>query len=270
MIVCPLYEYLHASEILFTGGQKFQCFKAFNYIFIYLYRPCYFCRLVDWLDEYNPGSFRQAQVSFSSRIPLVIPHGDATTMSTHLQLYCNHQTLAMKQIIRDSTSFEDQSNLNDHKTKAHADMIDNTLLPHIYMLSKHTNGSLNQWQVTFAEKSKFSTVLSISHNSRACGHRFRTNSAASHAVLPLLLTTSHHNSPKSPPPKQNTVPDSTCYEGFCSELILWRVDPVGPLSQSGGITELSRINSSRFSAFSHVAWLPTLLPRYDLSFYYIF
>jgi hypothetical protein len=51
-----------------------------------------------------------------------------------------------------------------------------------------------------------------------------------------------------------------CSQVFCSELILWRVDPVGPLSKSGGITELARINSHEISAFSDVAWIPTLLP----------
>lgn len=50
--------------------------------------------------------------------------------------------------------------------------------------------------------------------------------------------------------------------GFCSELILWRVDAVGPLSRSGGVGELARINSPHPSAFSNVAWIPTLLPRY--------
>ena len=53
-------------------------------------------------------------------------------------------------------------------------------------------------------------------------------------------------------------------QAFCSELILWRVDPVGPLSKSGGITELARINSQEISAFSDVAWIPTLLPSSTL------
>lgn len=52
--------------------------------------------------------------------------------------------------------------------------------------------------------------------------------------------------------------------GFCSELILWRVDAVGPLSQSGGVSELARINSPEISAFSNVAWIPTLLPSTTL------
>jgi hypothetical protein len=42
---------------------------------------------VEWLDEYHPGSFRQAQVSFSTRIPSAFPLGDAMTMSTNVCLY---------------------------------------------------------------------------------------------------------------------------------------------------------------------------------------
>lgn len=44
-------------------------------------------RVVEWLDEYHPGSFRQAQVSFSTRIPSAFPLGDAATMSTNVCLY---------------------------------------------------------------------------------------------------------------------------------------------------------------------------------------
>ena len=149
------------------------------------------------------------------------------------------------------------------------------------------------FQVTFADKSHFSTVLNVAHVSRASGHRFRTSSVACHPVLPLLLTTSHHNSPsqsrddsaelrvkgrRSPRLSAATTPsvvgsrvsasgcqlspDSAIMAAmpFCSELILWRVSPVGPLSKSGGLTELARINSPATSAFTNVAWLPTLLP----------
>lgn len=47
----------------------------------------FFSRVVEWLDEYHPGSFRQAQVSFSTRIPSAFPLGDAATMSTNVCLY---------------------------------------------------------------------------------------------------------------------------------------------------------------------------------------
>lgn len=65
--------------------------------------------------------------------------------------------------------------------------------PVVYLVTKHDNGTLNLWQLTFADKSKYCQVLNISHKSRASGHRFRVNDITCHPVLPLLLTTSHHN-----------------------------------------------------------------------------
>lgn len=155
--------------------------------------------------------------------------------------------------------------------------------PNVMMISKHADGSLNQWLVSFAEESAFSTVLSISHKSRYCGHRFHLNDLACHSVLPLLLTTSHHNALRTPDVDNQKQPyDAVNTEDLAqedkstgdvafqdpnavySELILWRVDPVGPLSFSGGVSELARINSLHVSAFSNVAWLPTLIPSYCL------
>lgn len=63
----------------------------------------------------------------------------------------------------------------------------------ICLVTKHDNGTLNLWQLVFADKTKFSQVLSIGHRSRASGHRYRVNDITCHPVLPLLLTTSHHN-----------------------------------------------------------------------------
>lgn len=115
--------------------------------------------------------------------------------------------------------------------------------------------------------------MSIGHSTRVCGHRFRINDITCHPVLPLLLTTSHHNVPDKRTAVSGTAspPESTSpcccvspmglQSGFCSELILWKVDPVGPLSKSGGVTELARINSLATAAFANIAWIPTLLPR---------
>jgi hypothetical protein len=125
----------------------------------------------------------------------------------------------------------------------------------VSMISKHENGTLNLWDVTFSPDSKFCQLLNISHRVRVNGHRFRVNDVTSHPVLPLLLTTSHHNMASTP-----TGPHSE--DNFCSELILWRVDPINPISRpgSGGISELARINSRQVCAFTNVAWIPTLLP----------
>ncbi|XP_022241502.1 dmX-like protein 2 isoform X2 [Limulus polyphemus] len=254
--------------------------------------------LVDWLDEYSPGSFRQAQVSFSSRIPNAISLGDAATMSHHLTLYSPRAGLDLRVTMqsfygrgtKDNTSQEPTSKINENKTakssKIHVDneqkggigqpdSIFHSPTPTLCMLSKHNNGSLNLWYLVFEEKTAFAQILSISHGKRICGHRFRINDITCHPVLPLLLTTSHHNLPGRNGSGNHSTPvtpsSPDCYPptgmpqiGFCSELILWKVDPVGPLSKSGGVTELARINSLETAAFANIAWIPTLLPSTTL------
>ncbi|XP_046141550.1 dmX-like protein 2 isoform X4 [Osmia bicornis bicornis] len=285
---------------------------------------------IEWLDEYHPGSFRQAQISFSTRIPNAFPLGDASTMSHSVSLY-SHNTggplLNIREVAKSSTKSsneateiatplpslieqdEEQSTLtskagqellknlensadpNQNANKDKNGQLENgktnqetynDLLTHpspiVSMVTKHSNGTLNLWQLTFADKTKFSQVLSIGHASRASGHRFRVNDITCHPVLPLLVTTSHHNIPESGSQCRNSDSSETIDSksdpskmtkelsptGFCSELILWRVDTVGPLSKSGGVSELARINSPEISAFSNVAWIPTLLPSTTL------
>ena len=134
------------------------------------------------------------------------------------------------------------------------------IMPNLRLLTKHFNGSLNMWQVSFADGSKFTALLNIAHSSRVSGHRFHTNNALCHPVMPLLLTTSHHNIPGSESESRVDCGEEQSSKSFCSELILWQVAAVGPLSKSGGLSELSRMNSPRTTAFTNVAWVPTLLP----------
>ncbi|XP_057663826.1 dmX-like protein 1 isoform X3 [Diorhabda carinulata] len=223
--------------------------------------------VVEWLDEFHPGSFRQAQVSFSTRIPSAFPLGDSMSMSTTVSLY--NTTPLLKHLVKDAIHKETVCDRNlasvkeEDENKSQKDIPipipedQNEAAPVVSLVTKHDNGTLNLWQITFADKSKFSQVLSIGHKSRASGHRFRVNDITCHPVLPLLLTTSHHNIIDQMSKDQNRT-------GFCSELILWKVDAVGPLSKSGGICELARISSPEPSAFSNVAWIPTLLPSSTL------
>jgi len=228
--------------------------------------------VADFLDEYQPGEFRQAQVSFSSRIPNAIPIGDASTMSSNISVFNPVHILNLNDLIKDKAieeaaigNVEENANDEDGTTSMKApDMSVNKFhsvnkkydaSPVISMISKHENGSLNLWDVTFSPETNFSQLLNISHKARVNGHRFRVNDITSHPVLPLLLTTSHHNMTTAP-----TGPISE--QNFCSELILWKVSSISPLSRpgSGGISELARINSKQVSAFTNVAWIPTLLP----------
>ncbi|CAB3244524.1 unnamed protein product [Arctia plantaginis] len=265
----------------------------------------------EWLDELQAGAIRQAQVSFSARIPSAFPLGDATTMCTPAALYhaaaqplyVRHRTkpvmpmghqeqtehvttpLASVQEEKEETEWPQGEEQNDSQENGpreennnemqrkmsvaaedtgenqEGDVLDSA--PVISMVTNHTNGTLNLWQLTFDDKSKFSQVLSIGHASRASGHRFRVNDITCHPVLPLLLTTSHHNISDSER-DLHKYEDDAAAGGLCSELIMWRVECVGPLGKSGGVSELARVNSPHLSAFSNVAWLPTLLPSTTL------
>ncbi|XP_075864419.1 dmX-like protein 1 isoform X2 [Microcebus murinus] len=247
---------------------------------------------VDWLDEYQPGMFRQVQVSFVSRIPVAFPTGDANSLCKSIVMYActKNVDLAIQQGKQKPSGLTRSTSMliSSGHNKSSNSLKLSIFTPNVMMISKHADGSLNQWLVSFAEESAFSTVLSISHKSRYCGHRFHLNDLACHSVLPLLLTTSHHNALRTPDVDNLKQPFDAVNVEECSltqqttstvdmafqdpnavysELILWRVDPVGPLSFSGGVSELARINSLHVSAFSNVAWLPTLIPSYCLGAY---
>ncbi|XP_026865664.2 dmX-like protein 2 isoform X1 [Electrophorus electricus] len=253
---------------------------------------------VKYLDEFIPGIFRQVQVAFSSRIPVAFPTGDANSLSKNIMMYaCTFSERSSGAAAeQDGKEFEV---LQSASASANLSSLSHSLAavigPAVMMVSKHMDGSLNQWAVTFAEKSAFSNVLTVSHKFRYCGHRFHLNDLACHTVLPLLLTSSHHNALLTPPsdpgstgvdqdggatralrpikgfpPKQmRNVATRTFHDpkAIYSELILWRVDHIGPLSCTGGVSELARINSLHTSAFSNVAWLPTLVPSSVLGTY---
>lgn len=306
--------------------------------------------LVEWVDEHIPGVHRQPLVSFSCRIPQAFPQFDATSLCSDLILYRSNLTLDHR-VLERGRGIESPVDLKTmtpsysfvQKLSQVPEGVDIfAYTPKVSMLSKHSNGTLNQWEISFAEGSKFQTVLNVSHVNRSAGHRFQVNDLACHPILPLLLTASHHNIPrvevdpdiatsrtrksslaarrvslaaargsskepsgsislfgknflsqsehlrlsklyqaslddtaKDLPEKDEVIvpdeimeklnsemnwPDMSAPTGLCSELILWKVFHVGPLNKLGGLVELARINSPFISSFSHVAWLPSLLP----------
>ncbi|KAI7790177.1 dmX-like protein 2 isoform X2 [Triplophysa rosa] len=254
---------------------------------------------VKYLDEFIPGIFRQVQVSFSSRIPVAFPTGDANSLSKNIMMYActftERESCAALEEKRSERRVPQSASVSAGLA-ALGHSLAAVIGPAVMMVSKHVDGSLNQWAVTFAEKSAFSNVLTVSHKFRYCGHRFHLNDLACHTVLPLLLTSSHHNALLTPlsgpestdgdqnegvalqparpmrgfPPKQlRNAATRTFHDpnAIYSELILWRVDHIGPLSCTGGVSELARINSLHTSAFSNVAWLPTLIPSSVLGTY---
>lgn len=59
------------------------------------------------MDEYHPGSFRQAQVSFSTRIPSAFPLGDSLSMSTTVSLY--NTAMCIKHLVKEVIKEKDYS-----------------------------------------------------------------------------------------------------------------------------------------------------------------
>ena len=136
----------------------------------------------------------------------------------------------------------------------------------VHLVSKHNNGTLNLWKLQFQENSKYQSLVYMSHLSRACGHRFHVNFITSHPILPFLLTNSINDLRASSKEEQLLVDRSSSglLETFQKGMIIWGVEPVGPLCKTGGIYELARIDSSKANAFENIAWFPCFLPSTTL------
>ena len=205
--------------------------------------------VVDWLDQplsnttkltsasssslINYQIFhRQVQVSFSARIPDIFPLGDALSLQPHLIIYCNRFL------------FDQYSSLTQSKQKQH--------LPITNMITKHTNGTLNLWSLTFNEQQKFQSLICVTHSARMCGHHFPIRNIICHPIIPLLLTSSYYDD-------QNELHYGK-KQRYDSSLILWSTEPIGPLTITGGITELARMESVHSGAFQLIAWFPMVMP----------
>ena len=164
--------------------------------------------VADFLDEYQPGEFRQAQVSFSSRIPNAIPIGDASTMSSNISVFNPLNILNLNDLIKESIENDNENDEKDEEKGGDENDADEDeekpenekpaeqsftkfscpnkkyeASPLISMISKHENGSLNLWDATFSPETNFSQLLNISHRARVNGHRFRVNDITSPSVL---------------------------------------------------------------------------------------
>jgi hypothetical protein len=205
--------------------------------------------VIDWLDQplLNPTKFssslinyqmlyRQVQVSFSARIPDIFPLGDALSLQPHVIIYCNHFL------------FDQYLSLNQTKQKQH--------LPIINMITKHTNGTLNLWSLTFHQQQKFQSLICVTHTARMCGHHFPIRHIVCHPIVPLVLTSSYYDD-------KNEL-NYGKKQRYDNSLILWSTEPIGPLTMTGGITELARMESINNGAFKLIAWFPMVMPWYEL------
>uniref|UniRef100_A0A914ZRW3 RAVE complex protein Rav1 C-terminal domain-containing protein n=1 Tax=Parascaris univalens TaxID=6257 RepID=A0A914ZRW3_PARUN len=205
--------------------------------------------LLSWTVEWLDDAYRQPTVSFTSRFPAAFPLTDAASLNPYLSTFNPHDPLYVEVIRRHLPS--------DERDDSNAQWTGRALERHsanmLYLLTSHENGSLNLWHLSMDEESNFTVILNISHASRMCGHRFQISQVVAHPVLPLMLTASQFESS-----------DETTHEDGRAELILWRINPVGPLCKSGGVRELARMTACSSKSFTSLAWIPAILPSCTL------
>lgn len=139
-----------------------------------------------------------------SSLPRVLEE-DGDSLAGNIDLHHHNESVAP--LLNENGKNNKVTSSDGEDSGTFNDIISAPPSPTLSMVTKHTNGTLNLWQLTFADKSKFSQVLSIGHASRASGHRFRVNDVTCHPVLPLLLTTSHHNLPDQETPASPLLPN---------------------------------------------------------------
>ena len=238
--------------------------------------------LVDWLDVSKGVAYRQTQVSFASRIPSAFPTADANSLLQRLIVYRPREDRGSFHIGQTLLAQSKQYKSSIRTTPFGTNLLrcNQTVYAHppAVVVTTHRDGALNHWQLNFADNSAFSTIVSISHLARRCGHRYPITNILTHPVMPLLLSTSSHVI------KGHNTQDVDCDTEDCnnsctkeiskskgntahrSELIVWKVETVYPLRKSGGVLELTRINSTKCGAFQNTAWVPHLFSHSLLSF----
>ncbi|VDK43174.1 unnamed protein product [Anisakis simplex] len=217
---------------------------------------------VEWLDD----ACRQPTVSFTSRFPSAFPLTDAASLNSYLSTFNPRDPLYVDIIQRNNMNSNEQSlsstqqqQLSRRTLEQRSSSSSNVL----YLLTSHENGSLNLWHLSMDENSYFTTILNISHASRMCGHRFQISQVVAHQVLPLMLTASQFGASNSTS-KSTTTENKQNENNGRAELILWRINPVGPLCKNGGVRELARMTSRTSTSFTSIAWIPTILPSCTL------
>lgn len=233
--------------------------------------------LVEWLDVQVGMPYRQPQVSFLSRIPSVLPPADANSLLNKLIVYCPREdkVRALRSAMVNKGDLISAGHRKQPKamalnlSRSHFGNFSGGTHPTAMMISTHRDGALNLWQLAFADNSGFSAIVSVSHHLRRCGHRYPITNILSHSELPLMLSTSSHEIEGRSDTDFFSLPDDLKGKSrklHCNELIVWKVESVSPLRKSGGVMELTRVNSTRPNAFMNIAWVPTLFSHSLISF----
>ena len=101
-------------------------------------------------------------MSFVSRIPVAFPTGDANSLCKSIVMYActKNVDLAIQQGKQKPSSLTRSTSMliSSGHSKSTNSLKLSIFTPNVMMISKHADGSLNQWLVSFAEESAFLNV----------------------------------------------------------------------------------------------------------------
>jgi hypothetical protein len=240
---------------------------------------------LDHLDDILP-SVRLVHVSFSSRLPFSFPLEDAYSMSPELILVphveavsVSHPAASLSPVKKTSSVAElghHSSNLSLARSSAFASLQQlcfrssseeaHNLSPYplLSLFSRHLDGSINLWHIELGDDPL--RVTCVVHRRRSAGHRFSTTKLVVHPMLPIVLTAAHMEDLTSPFQSVSGGEEVEMVDGSLnvstekSELILWETSGIGPLAQHSGLDQLAIVSSPWLSAFTSMAWIPTIVP----------
>lgn len=210
-----------------------------------------------------------------SRTPNVFPVTDASSLKPEVHTFRHHNNTLLMEILQKSITQMDKVPTSDSVSETLSNRSSTPItndkilevtnkkisgskeitlkkvlgLNSLSVLTSHDNGTLNLWKMSLEENSNFKTISHVRHVVRMCGHRYDVSEIVPHPTLPLAITTSKNTNDGLKNTEENGE----------SELILWKISPVGQLAVNGGISELARINSKCADCFNKTAWIPHVL-----------
>uniref|UniRef100_A0A0K0F2N9 DmX-like protein 1 (inferred by orthology to a human protein) n=1 Tax=Strongyloides venezuelensis TaxID=75913 RepID=A0A0K0F2N9_STRVS len=231
--------------------------------------------LITWNLFHLDSAENKVENKLISRTPNVFPVTDASSLKAEIHTFRHHNNTLLMEILQKSlvqidkvpTSDDGSEALSDRSitppttdkllevaNRKLSDSKEITLkkvlgLNSLSVLTSHDNGTLNLWKMSLEENSSFKTISHVRHIVRMCGHRYDVSEIVPHPILPLAITTS----------KNTNDGWKNMEENGESELILWKISPVGQLAVNGGISELARINSRSAECFEKTAWIPHVI-----------
>lgn len=137
----------------------------------------------------------------------------------------------------------------------------------VIMIFIYRDGVLNLWQFVFVDNLSFFIVVSVFYYVRRCGYRYFIINILVYLELSLMfLTLSYEMEIRKGEDSWNNVDLLSLLDGnrdkfrkfYSNEFIVWKVESVLFLRQSGGVMEFIRVNSLRFNVFMNIVWVLTL------------